>query len=242
MEWTLTASELLRVWERGHSLPLAERAHSLLAANRVSESEQIHRFSIGRRDAELLHLREIMFGPRMIAQTDCPGCHQSVEMDFLVADIYKSGSTTVSETNHAKFGDWELEFRLPSVGDLASLPHEADFASRQQALLSRCICKAMRNGESLPASQLPDDVIEALSECMSELDPGGDVQLALNCPHCGHQWRAFLDIVSFFWSELDAWAGRLLRDVHLLASSYGWREADILAMSPTRRQAYLQMM
>ncbi len=58
---------------------------------------------------------------------------------------------------------------------------------------------------------------------MSELDPQGDVQIALSCPQCSHRWHAPLDIVSFVWSEIHAWAVRLLRDVHALASAYGWR-------------------
>jgi hypothetical protein len=33
----------------------------------------------------------------------------------------------------------------------------------------------------------------------------------------------------------------MLRDVHALATAYGWREADIVAMSPWRRQVYLDM-
>jgi hypothetical protein len=76
---------------------------------------------------------------------------------------------------------------------------------------------------------------------MVQADPQADVQLALTCPACGHQWEATFDIASFFWSEIDSWAHRILREVHTLASAYGWREADILAMSPQRRQLYLEM-
>jgi hypothetical protein len=32
-----------------------------------------------------------------------------------------------------------------------------------------------------------------------------------------------------------------LREVHTLAWAYGWREADILAMSPARRQFYIEL-
>jgi hypothetical protein len=49
------------------------------------------------------------------------------------------------------------------------------------------------------------------------------------------------DIISFFWTELDSLARRLLQDVHVLAKAYSWREADILSMSATRRQFYLEM-
>jgi hypothetical protein len=48
-------------------------------------------------------------------------------------------------------------------------------------------------------------------------------------------------VVSFFWMEVESWAYRILRQVHALASAYGWSEGDILAMSPWRRQFYLEM-
>ena len=49
------------------------------------------------------------------------------------------------------------------------------------------------------------------------------------------------DIAGFFWAELDAWARRLLREIHTLARFYGWSEAEILALSPLRRRCYLEM-
>jgi hypothetical protein len=77
---------------------------------------------------------------------------------------------------------------------------------------------------------------------MAELDPQSDVELSLSCPNCGHAWRAPLDIASYFWSEVEAWAQRLLLEVHQLARGYGWSERDILAMSARRRRAYLEML
>ena len=76
---------------------------------------------------------------------------------------------------------------------------------------------------------------------MAQADPQADVQLALSCPVCGHKWQTAFDIVSFFWSEINAWAARILREVHILAWGYGWREADILALRPWRREVYLEM-
>ena len=76
---------------------------------------------------------------------------------------------------------------------------------------------------------------------MAEVDPQADVQMDLTCPACGHQWQALFDIESFFWREISAWANRILREVHALASAYGWRESDILSMSTWRRQTYLNL-
>ena len=65
--------------------------------------------------------------------------------------------------------------------------------------------------------------------------------LALACPACGHRWQSVFDIAAFLWREIDAWAQRTLRDVHALARGYGWHESDILALTATRRQIYLEM-
>ena len=76
---------------------------------------------------------------------------------------------------------------------------------------------------------------------MAEADPQAEVELALNCPACGEGWQAPFDIESFFWDEIGAWARRVLGEVHVLASSYGWRESDILNMSAWRRQFYIDL-
>jgi len=77
---------------------------------------------------------------------------------------------------------------------------------------------------------------------MAKADPQAEVLITMQCPACPHQWSAPLDIGAFFWAELNAWATRMLREVHLLAAAYGWREPDILALSPRRRQLYLEML
>ena len=76
---------------------------------------------------------------------------------------------------------------------------------------------------------------------MAQADPQADLQLAFRCPDCGHEWQPLFDIARFLWQELHAWALHMLREVDTLAASYHWAEADILALSPRRRQAYLEL-
>jgi hypothetical protein len=80
-----------------------------------------------------------------------------------------------------------------------------------------------------------------LADDMRQRDPGAEVRMALSCPICGHAWSATFDIVSYLWSEIEDWAQRLLADVCVLATACGWSERDILGLSPTRRQIYLDM-
>ena len=76
---------------------------------------------------------------------------------------------------------------------------------------------------------------------MADADPQADVQLAMTCPTCGQTRKAAFDIASFFWSEIERWSLRMFREVHTLATAYGWREKEILGMSAWRRQVYLQL-
>ena len=108
-------------------------------------------------------------------------------------------------------------------------------------LLQRCVLSARQGDFTVASDQLPAEVIAALGERMAEADPLADIQLALTCPSCEHDWLATFDIVSFLWTEIEIWARRILTDVHTLARAYGWRERDILNISPMRRQFYLEM-
>ena len=84
-------------------------------------------------------------------------------------------------------------------------------------------------------------MVEAAGEALAQADPMADLRLGLTCVACGHAWQSPFDTASFLWTELDAWAARILREVHTLASAYGWTERDILSLSPGRRAQYLEM-
>ena len=242
-----SASELLAVWEQGLAQPPAQRALALLAAACPDATPgALAELSIGQRDARLLALREWLFGPHVASLASCPGCGERLELGFDVADIRTpspaqgeggEGVTPLSLT----VDGYEVRFRLPNSLDLLALAGQEEGAAARRLLLDRCVLTARRDGEEMPPDQLPDDVIRAVAERMDRADPVAEVRLDLSCPACGHRWLATFDIVSFIWSEIDAWACRTMNEVHVLASAYGWREADVLATSPWRRRLYLQM-
>jgi hypothetical protein len=116
-----------------------------------------------------------------------------------------------------------------------------DTAAARRVLLERCLLSARAGAEERSLGQLPPEFVAAMVDEMERADPQADVRLNLRCPRCGRGWQPQFDITSFFWEELNAWAYRVLREVHTLASAYGWREADVLALSPWRRQVYLEL-
>jgi hypothetical protein len=135
----------------------------------------------------------------------------------------------------------EVKFRLPNSADLLLIADLADASQARATLLERCVQQVTRSGAPLPVSELPEDVLSGITERMAQIDPQADIQIALTCPACAWQWSSLFDIVSYLWSEINTWAIRMLREVHQLASVYGWRESDILALSPLRRQLYLEL-
>lgn len=238
----LSASELLKVWEQGQGEPIFRRAHLLLSAACPERSpEELAKISIGSRDARLLTLREWTFGRRLMGILACPACGQRLEITVNVEDIRSTAPDPAREEFDLEWNEYRVAFRLPNTVDLGEASHSANKEDMRAALIRQCILKARRHDGDIAADQLPAPVIEAVVARMTELDPQAEMHLALSCPGCGHCWQALFDIVSFFWSEIQVWALRLLREVHILATAYGWRESDLLAMSPFRRQAYLSM-
>ena len=238
----LSAYELLKVWEEGQVGPSYRQAFLLLVAACTEETpEEILKLSIGSRDARLLTLREWTFGPALTSLTVCPACSERLEFSLNVADICISLSEPKKQVLQLEIDDFSIDFRLPNTGDLIEVGRSSDLGQIQVMLVERCVCDARRQDEKLAFEHLPPRVVEALVSQMEEADPQADIQLALSCPACGHHWQALFDIVSYFWSEIQVWAVRIVREVHLLASTYGWSEADILGMSPLRRQLYLEM-
>jgi hypothetical protein len=76
---------------------------------------------------------------------------------------------------------------------------------------------------------------------MREIDPQANVEINLICPSCGSNWQKVFDIATFFCREIDIWALRTLREVHILASAYGWSEKEIVGMSQWKRELYMEM-
>jgi hypothetical protein len=237
----LSAPELLGAWERGLAQEPVERALTLLAAACGATPDALAELTIGRRDALLLTLREWTFGARMSGVVTCPACGERLELVFDLAEIRADTGASSGRAVALTKDGYHVEFRPPDSGDLLALDGEHDSERQRQLLLARCLLAARHEGEPVPAERLPAEVVDAVTEGMARADPQADVTLAASCSACGHLWRAVFDIVSFFWAEIDAWAGRVLREVHALASAYGWPERDILALSPRRRQIYLEM-
>lgn len=250
----LDAVELLAVWEQACTRSPVERALALVAAaSPETPPDELAALPIGRRDAALLLLRAWTFGPEITATAECPSCGERVELSTAVGELLVPEPPNApdfgapAEPIEVSAGGCSLTLRLPDSRDLLSLSATAgDPGELRQQLFRRTVLAARAGGKRLDPQQLDlgklaPEVVEAAMARLAEADPQADVELSLTCPGCGHGWLAGFDITTFFWREIEAWALRTLREVHVLASAYGWAEREILALSAWRRSAYLQL-
>jgi hypothetical protein len=241
-----SALELLALWEQGLSLPPLRRGLLLLAQLfPEQDAAALAEIPIGVRDGLLLTLREDLFGSQLAGIAVCPTCGERLELNVSTGDLRAPTQALQGEdvAISADGASYRLRCRTPNSADLLAVAALADPSAARHSLLQRCVLSALEleSGATVSLDQLPAAVIVAATEQIAQAGSQADVQLALTCPVCAHEWAAAFDVLSFLWGEISDWAYRMLREVHALASAYGWSEREILALSAQRRHFYLQL-
>jgi T4 bacteriophage base plate protein len=238
-----TGQELIQIWEVGLKQHSLDRALTiLLAAFPDTTRTTLAKLSIGQRDSCLLAVRQHTFGALLNSLATCPACSEQIEFTLdmhqmpITIDTYPNNSIYTLSVDTRM-----IQFRLPDSHDLATIVGSHDSVAARNMLLRRCVIQVEQGDKTLTVEELSETQILQLATQMKEYDPLAEIYIDLTCPTCSAAWQTLLDIESFLWTEISTQARRLLRTVHLLARTYGWRESDILAMSAARRQFYLEM-
>lgn len=239
------APTLLTMWERAYGLGPVQKGLTLLSIARPQQAiRQLVNLTIGERDAALLDLRVRLFGSQIESVASCPQCPDKIQVSFSVSEI------RLSEVSRLGPLEVQIDDRSATIwpltsADLLAVEVEPSARLRREALLQRCIsCSDFDTTESLPAQFVnwSDSAQRTIAETLARIDPQADIRIALSCSRCSHAWSSRFDITSHLWSEIDAWAQRLMAEIHALAFAYGWAERDILAMTPWRRHLYMGML
>jgi len=231
----LVATALLDVWERGQTLPLAERALQALAAwegDRAAASS----LPLDELNRRLLDMRSDVFGDRLEFFAECAHC--GMEVEFAVSASSFGDSPDGELDACLELGELTIACRPPSTSDVMEASKASD---ARRALLERCVLEVSSGSTILRVGELPDGAIRTVEEYLDERHPLLDITFAIECPECSHGWTETLDIASYLWDDIDLEARRLLNEVALLARAYGWSESDVLEMRAHRRAHYLEL-
>ncbi|HWB78714.1 MAG TPA: hypothetical protein VG755_27300, partial [Nannocystaceae bacterium] len=236
----LGVDEILALWERLRNASSPARALAFAARARDATPDVTGELSVGDRDCAIIGLRRATFGDVAPCFVRCPACTADLELEVDLAALEGGAPERPGELVIER-DDFVVRFRLPRALDMIALAAIADHHDAVAALLDACVLRAERAGDTIGARRLPDDIRDAIAERIAELDPMAEITFALTCHECGHGWSAPFDICTYLWREIDVEARRLLTEVDALARVYGWSEAEILALSTTRRRAYLEL-
>jgi hypothetical protein len=233
--------DLLDLWERGLAETPAARALLVLAAlEGPAAAERAAALPVGHRDAALLEVHARLFGPRLDAVAECAGCGAWLDLTTTTDDL-RLPEPPAGEELELREGAYDVRFRLPTAADLARAAAEVDPEQAPGELLRACVLRAARGGSPVSVAALPPALLDAVEARMAAADPGAELALVADCPECGTRSTTVLDPGAFVWARVEAEARRAVREVHVLASAYGWSEPETLRLSPARRQLYLAL-
>jgi hypothetical protein len=162
-----------------------------------------------------------LFGPDVTGVVGCAACGErldvTVPLDGLLAQAV--GGAPAPPPG----------LRCPTSRDLVAAAAAPDGAAE---LLRRCAPGA---GGASPS------VRRALDEALEDVVGPALPVVRAACPGCGEEVRAVVDPLALLWQRVEDLVPRLLDDVARLARAFGWSEADVLALGPHRRAAYLRL-
>jgi len=187
-----------------------------------------------------LGLRRFLFGDTVscMFRDNSHGCGERMELQFSITaflDESKPGEprgVRRSEEDAQWFwltgsAESAVRFRLPSVEDQLQVLGKPQAAS---ILARRCIDDGKSGARALARAER---AMEALAPLVSR-------PLAGICPGCGEQVTVPLNVPRLLMDELQVSAAPVLDEIHLIAATYHWDEASILAMPRRRRGAYAE--
>ena len=247
----LATAGLLELWEATSGATPARRALSLLAAACPGTSaEDLAALPLGAASQLHLELHRRLFGDILEAAARCPHCGEELEVALAARELLGAPDeppvpSEVSARVSAEGDELRLLARPLTTADLLAVETSGEVEDAARRLLAGCLLEARRGELAVAADELTDAeqtaVAEALAVALVAADPRAEIVLDLGCESCGGSFRQPLDPATFLAVEIEVAAHRLLRQVHVLARAYGWREADVLALSPQRRRIYLEM-
>lgn len=226
-----SARDLVRCWNLDGTQPAHVRLHGLLTL--WVDAGELAQDTPGERNRRCLDLHRRLVGRDIDAQTVCPHCRADIEFAVPVATICEQPPAEADVVLDVAGMPQAGRFRLPRMADLDRLPRDLDELVLAQYLADACRVE----GEG----PLPPQALARLADLFEQADPLAALEIALTCAECSADFAVPVEPADLVAREIDRLVDRMLREVHLLASAYGWSEDQVLAIPAARRARYLAL-
>ena len=193
----------------------------------------VARLASADRERMLLAVYRRLYGGRVATTLTCQACQVQFDLDFDLEDVLKAipaEKLTAGERVNGR--DYELpggvRFRLPTGEDELAIAHLPRIQA-EEALLRRCLIDG--EAESEPS----------VRQAMETIAPVVDIDLDCRCPECDRAQTVRFDLQRYLLAAIQSEQPRLAREVHLLATAYGWKLEEILGLPRSQRRMYVAL-
>lgn len=230
----MDGAQVLSAWEAAATLPQPARGAALLArAGLVADLATALDLPVGQTAALAARLHADTFGDVVEGLVACGACATLLDVTVSLRGLPAAhGDATMVTPPDGR----ELRVRAPTTRDLLAARDRADPA---RALLAACVSDAA--GAPTDPDALGADALELVDAAAEELAGPAAIVVRSTCPECGADVAASLDVAALLWDRVARAAGEALAEVAELAGAFGWSEGDVLALTPLRRAAYLEL-
>lgn len=241
---------LLNCVGRGRGDGPVERALTVLAAAGHDPDELVD-WTLADRDRALLGIRGALLGDSIPVVAPCGACGELLEFELSAAAL-RALPRPDGDAIEVHAGAFAVTAGPPTSRSLAAALAAADPDAGYDRFLRSCVrtCSRTRGPdpvdpgavepEPVDPGDLPAAVLVDLEAALLAAEPLLAVSMATTCPACGADGDVDVDLGHLVVDEVTTRARRLLRDVHALATAYGWTEEEVLALPRVRREAYLE--
>lgn len=187
---------------------------------------------IADRDEVLAVIYSTLYGNVIDSTVYCRWCSDPFDLSFSLRDfqVHIGEGEALLDVRGQSDGTYaltdEVVFRLPTGNDelfILGLPSER----KESALLERCLLKGDAGKDH-----------EVLQQAMEQVAPLLQGSLSSRCPSCGKEQSIHFDMQSFLLQRLLLEKKNVIREVHTIASAYGWTLREILDLPRQQRKTY----
>ncbi|SFA78371.1 hypothetical protein SAMN05421688_0854 [Poseidonocella pacifica] len=205
--------------------PCPDAAARVLAACSAATDAAPLDWQVNRRLQALLEVTIATRGPHWIHSAQCTACGAAMDMPLRLDDFLQAvlPTQTLCRLDDGR----EVTVAVPTGADQLGW---LDDGARAADLLAHLV---------RPQGPLSDADHAAIEASLEAADPLRTLEIKTECPDCGTGLSLPLDLEMACLALLATRRPELLDDIHLLAMTYHWSEAEIMAIPPDRRAAYL---